>query len=286
MKGYVTINPRWAGFKARDYYQAATSIVPSEEQDDEGFESEEPQVQITVGAGDFDLRGFELTRSEYFDSHKRAYVLFQDNKIKFSTACIRKLGKYNRVEFLINPIEGLFAVRTAADDNRNAVVCSKLSNGVYFPKEIACSAFMQTLFELFGWKEGFKYRITGRLFQKGNESVFIFDTNDAEAFIQSYLIPRYSDGEGQDASVKPLSVSGKRIRAVPETWINSFGNEYYIRQNDAISVETQNAADWQIRLDGQLYESGEKLHVTQFDELKQYIEQELGCKPQLEANNE
>lgn len=61
------------------------------------------------------MRGFEITRSEFFDSCQRPYVILQDKKIKFSTACVRKFDKNNCVEFLVNPHEMKFAVRTAGN---------------------------------------------------------------------------------------------------------------------------------------------------------------------------
>ncbi len=35
-------------------------------------------------------------------------------------------------------------------------------------------------------------------------------------------------------------------------------------------------SDWELRMKGQLFETGKKLNVTGFDELKQYITSELG----------
>ena len=45
LRGYVTINPRWAGFKAPDYFQAAASLKPSDgAEDTEGYIEEEPEI--------------------------------------------------------------------------------------------------------------------------------------------------------------------------------------------------------------------------------------------------
>ena len=95
LKGFVTVNPRWAGFKSADYYQAAASVqtVTDGLSDDIGFEAEEPEIHITVEAGDFDMRGFETTRSEFFDSCRRPYVIFQDKKIKSAQPVLGSLIK-------------------------------------------------------------------------------------------------------------------------------------------------------------------------------------------------
>ena len=272
LRGFVTINPRWAGFKPADYYQASASIHPPDEQQaDASLPS-----SITLVPGDFDMRGFEIARSEFFDNYHRPYVLFQDKRIKFSTTCVRSFGKDNHVELLVNPVEMKFAVRTAAKSSRNAVVFSKLSDGKYQPRDIAGAAYVETLFQLFGWSPDLKYRIAGALFQTETESAYIFDVNDAEAFIKSYLLSGSNSTEQAKEPVQPLSVSGKRVRAVPEEWIGSFGKQYYLHQQSFPPVCDQSEEDWKIRMEGQLYETGQKLRVTGFDVLRDYICQELG----------
>ena len=272
LRGFVTINPRWAGFKPSDYYQASASIHPPDEQQaDASLPS-----SITLVPGDFDMRGFEIARSEFFDNYHRPYVLFQDKRIKFSTTCVRSFGKDNHVELLVNPVEMKFAVRTVAKSSRNAVVFSKLSDGKYQPRDIAGAAYVETLFQLFGWSPDLKYRIAGALFQTETESAYIFDVNDAEAFIKSYLLSGPKSMEQAKEPVQPLSVSGKRVRAVPEEWIGSFGKQYYLHQQSFPPVCDQSEEDWKIRMEGQLYETGQKLRVTGFDVLRDYICQELG----------
>jgi len=284
LRGYVTVNPRWAGFKAPDYFQAAASLSPSNgENDTGGFIEAEPEIHVTVEAGDFDMRGFEIARSEFFDSHRRPYVTFQDKQIKFSTDCVRKLGKNNMVEFLVNPREMMFAVRTAAKDSRHSVPCSRVSNGIYYPKTISCAAYMDTLFQIFGWNSDYKYRISGTLFQKENEAVYLFNMSDAEVFIKPYLIAGSAEADSPEDDVKPLSVSGTRVRAVPQEWMSSFGNQYYLHQHIFPPVESQSENDWKIRLEGQLYDAGEKINVTGFDELKSFITQELS-RGEMEEN--
>lgn len=266
LRGFVTINPRWAGFKPADYYQASASIHPPDEQQaDASLPS-----SITLVPGDFDMRGFEIARSEFFDNYHRPYVLFQDKRIKFSTTCVRSFGKDNHVELLVNPVEMKFAVRTAAKSSRNAVVFSKLSDGKYQPRDIAGAAYVETLFQLFGWSPDLKYRIAGALFQTETESAYIFDVNDAEAFIKSYLLSGSKSTEQAKEPVQPLSVSGKRVRAVPEEWIGSFGKQYYLHQQSFPPVCDQSEEDWKIRMEGQLYETGQKLRVTGFDVLRDY----------------
>jgi len=51
-------------------------------------------------------------------------------------------------------------------------------------------------------------------------------------------------------------------------------------------LERQSEQDWMLHLEGQLYETGTKLKVTSFDELRAYIQQELNGVSLLEVANE
>jgi len=273
LKGFVTINPRWSGFKEAEYFGAAKSVYSALETEQE-IEVEE-EYQLEVDAGDFDLRGFEVTRSEFLDSGRRPTVTFGDKKIKFSMKCIRKFDSKNHVELLINPIERKFAIRPTDKKNRSAVVISKISNTNYYPRDISSAAFNDTLFSLFGWNTDCKYRIIGSLYEQDNELVYIFDIINSEAFFKSYILTTQESSEANSVSVQPLTPYGNRIRAIPEKWASSFGKQFYFHELSLAALESQSEDDWKIRLEGQLFETGKRISVTEFDELKNYIKQEL-----------
>lgn len=288
LKGFVVINPRWAGFKEQDYYEAAQSVYKPSNEQSNTLELPPAEIPITIEAGDFDLRGFEITRSEFFDSNQRPSITFAEKKIKFSTDCVRKFGNNNYVELLINPIEKKFAVRTTTKENRQAVICSQLDARKYLPKTISASAFSDTIFSIFGWNPECKYRIIGSLYEEGNQIAYIFDTDNSEIFFKSYVLTSQEANEaGGKTGIQPYTPSGKRIRAIPQEWTNSFGKPYYQHEQTLAALAAQSEADWQIRMEGQLVETGRKINVTGFEDLKQYINQELnGTLPQEVNPNE
>ena len=131
LKGFVSINPRWAGFKEKEYYQASQSVYPSQDDDSAPVPSVQ---QIHLAAGDFDLRGFEVARSEFCDAQNRPYISFSEKMVKFSSACVRKFDSRNIIELLINPVEKKFAIRPTDKTNKNGVVFSHLSGGKPSPR--------------------------------------------------------------------------------------------------------------------------------------------------------
>lgn len=275
LQGFVIINPRWAGFKEDDYLKASHHAYKDSE--NPLFNETGSEVEVEVDAGDFDMRGFEVARAELFNTANCPAVTFGDKIIKINSVCTKKFGKNNRVELLVNPITRKFAVRSANQENKYSVICSKYVGKSYAPKDIAITAFYETLYSIFGWNTNYRYRIVGTVYEQNKEIAYIFDTADSEAFLKPHLIHKYSeDADGKHSIYKPLTPYGKRIRAIPEEWTNNFGKQYYLHERSWDELNSQSESDWKLRLEGQLTDTGNKINVTDFDELRTYIKQELG----------
>ena len=210
LKGFVSINPRWAGFNADDYQAASRSIY-----DDINIQSTQ-SLEYEANSGDFDLRGYEIVRAQFFDTVKKLCVTFKDSKIQFSTECIRRFSRVLFVEMLVHPDEHLFAVRPCSKENRNAVQWAKLSNGQYYPREVRSAAYIPTLRQIFGWKPDCKYRVRGIYRRKEEESVVVFDMRETEIFISADTLTAELDGKNTlskellPQNVEPFTDSSKK----------------------------------------------------------------------------
>ena len=284
LKGFVVINPRWGGFKETEYFQASNSVYP---ENTEGV-IESHELSVDVKPGDFDFRGFEICSNALFDLHRKPYVSLADKKIKFSAECIRKIVKDEKdvyAEILIHPTKQQLAVRSTKQTNKNAVIWARHTKGAMYPKEISAAAYFNTLFSLFGWKTDYKYRMNGSLYENGDERAFIFNAENSDVFIDSEFVMLSARTE-EDMQIKPIGKYGSRIRALPEHLINSYGKEFYI--GSAISaIDNQTKENWQIRMEGQLYDNGHQLQVTDYEVLRSYIKDQLTQNiPQEVTTNE
>lgn len=135
---------------------------------------------------------------------------------------------------------------------------------------MSCAAFGETLFELLGWNCSYKYKIIGSVFESGTEFVYVFDTIDTEALIKPYML---ENAECETAAV-PFMSSGSYVRAVPEGWIDGFGDQYYLAEQSYAALHRQTEEEWKLRIEGRLFDNTLKLKVTDFETLRAYIEQE------------
>lgn len=208
LKGFVSIHPRWAGFKAADYKEASFSAYDNIEQDI-------PAPNPSVSPGDFDLRGYEIARAEFFDMQEKIRVTFSNRQIVFSTAAIRKFGDCTHIELLVHPDKLMFAVRPCKEQGKTSVQWAKKKNGILYPKDISGIAFLPSIFEMFNWNIQCKYKIEGVHRQRNDESILIFNLSETEVILTN-----------TPSSTEEIV---EKVTGYPSSWADSFGSDYYSR---------------------------------------------------------
>jgi DNA invertase Pin-like site-specific DNA recombinase len=256
LKGYVSINPTWAGFKPIDYYDAISATIkePAPTLPDEG----------AATSGEFDLRGFEIVHSQFFSSVGKITATFSSKIIQFSTFAVNKLSCTD-VELLVNPYMMSFAVRPATTNSKNRVAWAKLRNDKYYPREVRGMGFLPTLFEMFKWRDDCRYRVTGAKYTNDGESVLIFDLSSLEI----YIPPEVCENASTQTPSSPPSNTG--IVAYPAEWANNFGNPFYQNQYSHEASAFHESKDWNIAADGQAFCLEQDQNVTSPDELNRHI---------------
>ena len=265
LKGFVIINPRWGAFSADDYRKASSSVYENDP---------EETIAMTVEAdkGDFDFSGYEIAQLDLMSSRGSLVVSLENGCLQFNFECIRKMPNSSAVELLIHPVRKELAVRAALPDNRHSVQWSAKNNGTYKPRKIAAAAFSSVLFSLFGWDLDHKYRLYGTSYKNQDDETMIFRTQNAIALIDK---DRLSYSVGQDPSFQPLAQSRQRIGAISGNMSNSFGKDFYEEQTaaDLVRLTPEN---WKTHLEGRLCSTGRPLQITPYEELKAFIQEELG----------
>ena len=227
LSGFVSINPRWAGFKPNDYYEACHSA-------DYAYDSLEVfHAEHAANEGEFDLRGYEIAHGQFFEASDRCCVTIAHKGITFSQAAIKHFENTLTVEMLIHPDKKLLAVRHVKADAVNAVAWAKRSNGKIVAKKISGTACLPTIFTLLDWKEDCRYRLLGSLYQKDSSSVLIFDMKEIEVLIPQHVIDQSGQQANESAMIPFKDSTSKQILAYPNEWENSFGNSFYNHEHDA-----------------------------------------------------
>ncbi len=204
--------------------------------------------------------------------------MFSQGTVKFSNSCIRNMNCGDYVELLVHPLKKKIAVRPTSKDNKFALQWSKGSGNTLVPRTVACKAYFDTLYQIFGWKPEYKYKLYGCIYRDQQESACIFSGTDASVYI---CRDELQTSEGINVPGSLLGSTGKRIRAVVGSLESTFGNEYYIERslNGTNNLPKQ---QWRTGIEGSLWNTGAELNITPFPERQAFIQAELGDYPKEE----
>ena len=265
LKGFVIIHPKWASFKTEDYIKASQSI----DQDQASYGEDKT---MEGKRGEFDLRGYEVADFKLFDDRRVPSVTFQKNEIRFNTSCIKRMNCDNHVEILIHPEKKQVAVRPSSKDERCSIQWASGSGALRSNRPIACTAYIDTIYKIFGWKEDYRYKLYGCIYRDGKENACVFSDLSASIYINR---EDYLSQVGIDATGQLMNSSGSRVRAVSGNLGHNFGNEYYVERS-LNELKDMSSEEWKTRIEGQICNTGPKLNITSYEELRSFIKEELG----------
>lgn len=280
LAGYVPINPRWSGFQAIDYMNASQSIRNSTVQ------STDDMLEVQANSGDFDLRGYEVARGQYFSDTQRITVTFTIHEMKFSTASVRQFPSCSHVEILVHPSKMMFAVRPTDKDNRNHIQWSKVHDAVSVPRTISGNAFLPVLFEILGWNTSYRYRATGQVLQNGTDCILIYNLRDTEVFIsKNCLKETHTSQEALSDDILPFTAGAKKdIVAYPADWASNFGENYYAQAYSTEIAEFSTDESWHTQAHGTPYYKKDDLDVSSPETLQSNINKILQEIKQEDTN--
>ena len=219
LKGFVLIHPRWAGFHAKDYLMASASV------DDASGTAPPEELRIQANAGDFDYRGYEVARAQFFDVSQKLCVTFSPLDLAFSSSCVRKLPDTLYVELLLHPHKQLLAVRPSEKANKRALQWAKPINGVPYGRSVSGRAFLPSLYTILGWNRAYKYRVRGIRQMMGGTPILLFDMRDTEIFVPAEQI------QAATSTMEALVPnSGTSAAAYPAQWAAGFGPDFYCQR--------------------------------------------------------
>ena len=223
LRGFVQINPKWHGFKVKDYLEACHSVLT-----DEDYLN--PFVRVTHKRGDFDFRKYQVTREQFMPDHRRISVSVSMTHMKFSLDAATALEGERYIEILYHPLYQMIAVRRSSKKNSHSVRWATWEDEKLRACKFKGSAFLPILYELCHWQEKYRYIVEGYVKEDDEDKVLIFYMDEAE-----YGLMR----------------ENKRVTAYPTKWKDSFGDEYNFQRAKSISIFKEDK-EWNLSSPGVL----------------------------------
>ncbi|MDR1410408.1 MAG: recombinase family protein [Oscillospiraceae bacterium] len=237
LAGFIPMNLAFGGYDAGHYMGALVMA-------DIAQKNIEAEVAHIAGA--------KRVRRELFSERDSAAATVSKNGITFNAGCVSLLENTAYVEVLLHPNERLLAVRKSNKRNKNAI---PWKNGTLPARKLN-----RILYQLMGWQNEWKYKITANYFSKNDEQLIIFDLNCCEFRLRS-------DESGR-----------KSTRAIPSEWLSCFGSdmpEHLMLCRRALAAHLKR---WEINAQASAIQCfGNELRVLSSSEAEQRIE-EMRCR--------
>ncbi len=260
LKGFVIVHPKWGSFTKEDYMHACESVDPAPSK----------EVRLEVQGGSFDLSGYEVADFKLFSDQRVPAIMLHRDNITFSVAGIRAMDlKDNFVELLVHPLRKEIAVRPTDRNNRCAIQWSRGIRGNRQSRQVAAKAYIQTLYQIFRWEPENHYKLYGRVYRDGQDAACIFAGTNASVYIKN------DEVTVEDATGQQINRQGRRIRGVVGDFGHGVGNGYYVEKS-MTELRNLTRQEWQTQLAGRMFSTDSALRVTPYEELRSFIQEELG----------
>lgn len=198
LKGFVQINPCWMGYTADDYLNACQSVLT-----DEDYLN--PIIRIKKQAGDYDFRGYQVTREQFIPTTRKISASLSYDNIRFSCDAIAEFDGKQYIEILYHPFFEMIVLRVGNKKNKHSVKWSVYSKDRYRPCKINGKAFMPIIYSFMKWDKSNRYTITGFTKEQAGIKALVFYTCDAE---------------------KRIYKEGRTKIGYKMEWTHSFGDKY------------------------------------------------------------
>jgi len=160
----------------------------------------------------FSLDKFQVVRREFFSHISEPSITFNNYKIGFNSACIKRLPQIDYIQFLVNRQTQKLAIRPCRESDLHSFQWCSVSGGKRKPRQVTGKIFFMKLFAMMGWNPDYRYKILGKLIRANGEYLFVFDLNSTEMYQRIIK-------EG----AKPKT---SRTPVFPAEWQDQFGVPY------------------------------------------------------------
>lgn len=214
LKGFVPVSVKYSGFTYNNYLFASEFAYTKDKNGNIIKDKIKPIYKNDLS--NFDLSDFEKVDSQLFSTVSQPMCWFKYNQMYFNRACIDKMKNTQYIELLFEPTEKLLAIRSCNEYDDYAIKWGVEKNDKLSPITKTSSGISHVLFDCMEWNEDYRYKMIGVRRTKNNDSIVIFDLNNAEAICREEL-----------ESENPGEVISKITSYYDEYLSDHFGNNFY-----------------------------------------------------------
>lgn len=143
--------------------------------------------RATAFPAEISMEGFQVVPGLFFSKQVEPTMTIWSNAIAFNTMCFSALNDCVSIQLMVNGRDRKVVVTPCQSKDKDAIAWSR-PTGKQTYRKIDCARFAQQLFDIWGLKKEYHYRVSGKVVSADNRIMLMFDFSAPEKWQGQRLV--------------------------------------------------------------------------------------------------
>ena len=176
---------------------------------------------------EFSYDGYQVVRKELFAHIRDPAIVIRKDSVTFNTACINGLEDVVYIHMMFNKELKRIVVEGCDENDKDALRWCVAKPDKRKSRKMMGRPFSELVYREMGWEEGCRYKILGYRIQFEGKTLYVFDLNVPEVFLEKKRKKKTDDdietSEPVTAQVEEQPEVNTRKGYYPDDIANTFG---------------------------------------------------------------
>lgn len=187
---------------------------------------------------EFSYDGYQVVRKELFAHLRDPAIVIRKDSVTFNTACINGLEDVVYIHMMFNKELKRIVVEGCDENDKDALRWCVAKPDKRKSRKMMGRPFSELVYREMGWEEGCRYKILGYRIQFEGKTLYVFDLNVPEVFLEKKRKKKTDDdiepSEPVTNQVEEQPEVNTRKGYYPEDIANTFGVSVERHREDVV----------------------------------------------------
>lgn len=187
---------------------------------------------------EFSYDGYQVVRKELFAHLRDPAIVIRKDSVTFNTACINGLEDVVYIHMMFNKELKRIVVEGCDENDKDALRWCVAKPDKRKSRKMMGRPFSELVYREMGWEEGCRYKILGYRIQFEGKTLYVFDLNVPEVFLEKKRKKKTDDDIEPSEPVTTQAEEQPEVNTrkgyYPEDIANTFGVSVERHREDAV----------------------------------------------------
>lgn len=187
---------------------------------------------------EFSYDGYQVVRKELFAHLRDPAIVIRKDSVTFNTACINGLEDVVYIHMMFNKELKRIVVEGCDENDKDALRWCVAKPDKRKSRKMMGRPFSELVYREMGWEEGCRYKILGYRIQFEGKTLYVFDLNVPEVFLEKKRKKKTDDDIGPSEPVTTQAEEQPEVNTrkgyYPEDIANTFGVSVERHREDVV----------------------------------------------------